>query len=136
MANKYFVSAAKNLARRNRNRLNLKRSPKQKETEELFYWLLSKLEWEVQRCWPALGHHFVKIQEPYPSDSERVLLKFGRIDSYQSQYVTREEFYEVMQDVVLIFNEIGFDDKGKYDFWAAYDNTHNGSSITVHMTTN
>lgn len=135
MANRYFVSATKNLARRNRNRLNLKRSPKQKETEELFYWVLSKLEWKVQRCWPAQSHHSIKVQEPYPSDSKRVLLKFGRIDSYQSQYVTREEFYEVMQEVVNIFNEIGSDNKGNYNFWATY-NTYNGSSISVHMTTN
>ena len=134
MANRYFVSAAKNLARRNRNRLNLKRSPKQKETEKLFYWVLSKLEWDIQECWP-LRHCFIKIQEAYLPDSERILLKFGMTDLYQSQYVTREEFYEVMQEVVYILNEIGFDDKGTYKFSAVYNN-QNSSSIIVHMTTN
>ena len=96
MVSENYLLAAKSLADRNKNRLNKERSPKEQERDELFFWIISSLEWSVQCCWPGKTFHNVTVKEGYCSDDSRVLLEHGKISQYLSQYVTRDEFYSVM----------------------------------------
>lgn len=50
MVNEKVLLVAENLAERNKNRLNTERSSKEQETDELFYWIMSRLEWSVRGC--------------------------------------------------------------------------------------
>lgn len=45
MVNEKYLLVVENLVERNKNRLNVERSPKEQETDELFYWIMSRLEW-------------------------------------------------------------------------------------------
>lgn len=43
-----YLMATKNLVDRNRNRLDMQKDKKEKETEEMFYWLLNRMEAGIQ----------------------------------------------------------------------------------------
>ena len=118
MVNEKYLIVAENLAERNKNRLNTERSLKEQETDELFYWIMSRLEWSVQGCWPAKTSHRVAIKISRWYDDGRVLLEHGRVSDYLSEYVKGEEFYAVMNDVANVFNQIGKSDEKVYHFYA------------------
>lgn len=135
MVNENYLLAVKNLTDRNKNRLNAERSPKEQETDELFYWIMSRLEWSIQGCWPAKTSHNVTVEEGFVSNDNSVLLEHGRVSQYLSQYVTREEFYSVMQEVANVFNEIGKSEEAGYNFYAVCFTGNGRSSLTVNMAT-
>ena len=135
MVNENYLLVVKNLTDRNKNRLNTERSPKEQETDELFYWIMSRLEWCVQGCWPAKTSHSVKLKEGFVSNRNFVLLEHGKVSQYLSQYVTREEFYSVMQEVANVFNEIGKNDEDGYNFYAVCFTENERAYLTVNMTT-
>ena len=135
MVNENYLIAAKSLADRNKNRLNTKRSPKEQERDELFFWMLSRLEWSVQGCWPAKEIHNVTVKQGYCCDDNRVLLTHGKVSEYLSQYVTRDEFYSVMQEVADIFNEIGKQEENGYAFYAVCFTSNRNAELTVNLTT-
>lgn len=135
MVNENYLFAAKNLADRNKNRLDKERDPIEKEKEGLFYWIMSRLEWCVEGCWPAKESHSVTVKEGFCyANSNRVLLEHGRVSEYLSKDVTREEFYSVMEQVAEIFNEIGEQVEG-YHFNAKCFITAGNAELTVHMFT-
>ena len=136
MVSKKYLLAAKGLADRNKNRLNTKRSPKEQERDELFFWLISRLEWSVQNCWPAKKFHNVTVKEGYCHDKNRVLLEHGKVSQYISQYVTRDEFYSVMQEVADIFNQISKREDGENHFYAVCFPTDRNAELTVNLATN
>ena len=103
MVNEKYLIIAENLAERNKNRLNTERSPKQQETDELFYWIMSRLEWSVQNCYPAKTSHSVTVKISRWYDDGRALLEHGKVFDYLSEYVKGEEFYAVMNDVANAF---------------------------------
>lgn len=135
MVNEKYLLVAKNLADRNKNRLNTERSLKEQEKDELFYWIIGRLEFSVQGCSPGKASHHITVKQVPFYDSNRVLLEHGRVSQYLSQYVTREEFYSVMQEVAETFNEIGKQEKDGYDFYAVCITTDGKAELTVHMTT-
>lgn len=119
----------------NKNRLNPQCNPKEQEMDELFYWVMSAIEFSVHSCWPAKTSHSVTLREPWFSDDERVMLEYGDYPPYVSQYVTREEFYSVMQEVAEVFNEIGKNEEDGYHFWANCYTGNGSASLTVNMCT-
>ncbi|MDO4283098.1 MAG: hypothetical protein Q4D02_05605 [Clostridia bacterium] len=118
MVNEKYLFAAQNLVDRNKNRLDTKQNPKEKEVDELFYWVLSRLEWSMQNCFPARESHSITIKAGIHYDDGRILLEHGRVAEYLSQYVKGEAFYEVVQEVCNAFNEIGKSGKNRYYFEA------------------
>ena len=134
MIDEKYLLASKSLAERNKNRLNTELNPKEKEREELFFWILSRLEWSIQGCWPAKNFHSVTV-EGYFRDRKYVVLKHGTISQYVSQYVTRNEFLSVIQDVVDIFNKIGNQEEDEYEFFAICFTTDRNIELTVNLTT-
>ena len=139
MVNEKYLLVAKNLVDRNKNRLNAERSPKEQETDQLFYWIMSRLEWSVQGCWPGKTSHSVTLEVNCLYDDDRVLLRHGRVSEYLSEYVTGEEIYTVMKDVANIFNEIGKSEENGYHFYTTSTFTENtisySTKLTVHMIT-
>ena len=138
MVNEKYLLVAKNLAERNKNRLNTERSPKEQETDELFYWIMSRLEWSVQGCWPAKTSHSVTVKISRWYDDGRALLEHGKVSDYLSEYVKGEEFYAVMNDVANAFNEIGKSDENGYHFYATCiipEYITETAELTVHMFT-
>lgn len=138
MVNEKYLFVAENLAERNKNRLNTNRSPKEQETEELFYWIISRLEWSIRGCYPARESHSVTVKISHWYNDGSVLLEHGRVSDYLSEYVRGEEFYTVMNDVANIFNEIGKSDENGYHFYATCilpEYTTETAELTVHMFT-
>ena len=138
MVNEKYLLVAENLAERNKNRLNTERSPKEQETDELFYWIMSRLEWSVQGCWPAKTSHSVTVKISRWYDDGRALLEHGKVSDYLSEYVKGEEFYAVMNDVANAFNEIGKSDEKVYHFYETCILTEyitETAELTVHMFT-
>ena len=135
MVKKSYLLAAKKLTDMNRNRLNTKRSPKEQERDELFYWIMSRLESSVQGCWPAKTSNSVTVEEDIVPSDNHVLLKHGRVSHYFSRYCTGEEFYSVMQEVANVFNEIGKTKVDGCSFYAVCHIKKEQSSLTVVMTT-
>ena len=78
MVNENYLLVAKSLVDRNENRLNTEISPREHEIDDLFFWLISRLEWSIRGCWPAQKSHIVKVTEDFCCDNNRVLLKHGR----------------------------------------------------------
>ncbi|MCI8361769.1 MAG: hypothetical protein HFJ41_01200 [Clostridia bacterium] len=131
MVNEKYLLAAKKLAERNKNRLSTNYSLKEKETDELFYWIMSRLEWHVQGCWPAKKYHDLIIYITRGDKDEKVLLNHGRVSGYMSQYVKGEIFDDVIKDIVNIFNEIGKNEEEGYSFSAKYLE----GTFVIHMVT-
>lgn len=109
-----YLLAVEILARRNKNRLDTNRSPKEQETDKLFSWIMSRLEWSVENCCPAKEYHSVTVSVGFGACGH-ALLKHGEVAKYLSEYAYSEgeKFYDVMEDVANIFNEIG-KSKGEY----------------------
>ena len=135
MVDEDYLLVAKVLTDRNKNRLKKERSPKEMETDDLFFWIMSRLEWSIEGCLPAKVSHSVTVDEPFSASSSSVILEHGRMADYISQYVSREEFYSVMQEVVNIFNELGKNEEIGYDFHAVCLIREGRSSLTVNMNT-
>lgn len=138
MVNEKYLIVAENLAERNKNRLNTERTPKEQETDELFYWVMSRLEWSVHGCWPPKTSHSVTIKISRWYDDGRALLEHGKVSEYLSGYVKGEELYAVMNNVANIFNEIGKSDEKGYHFYATCilsEYITETSELTVHMFT-
>lgn len=137
MVKEKYLLQAEILAERNKNRLDTNRSPKEKETEELFYWIISRLEWSVQGCWPGQRGHTITVQAYIYNPDGGVLVEHGRVSKYLSQYVNNEEFFTVLNDIANIFNEIGKSKSKEYQFSAIFSPPgRNGiCELTVHMYT-
>lgn len=118
MVNEKYLLIAKNLAERNKNLLDTNRSPKEKEIDRLFCWIMSRLEWSVQGCSTTQTSHSVKVKTHYWYEDGSVLLEQGRVSEYLSEYIDGEEFYDIMKAVADIFNEIGKSDENGYHFYA------------------
>lgn len=129
MVNYEYLFVAENLIERNKNRLNENRDPKTQEVDNLFYWIMSRLEWCVQGCWPAKKSHTVTVEISRTYDNGSVLLKHGRVSEYLSEYVKENEFHDVMEEVANIFNEIGKNKEKGYE----YDAVCFESELIVHM---
>lgn len=134
MVDEKYLIVAKGLAERNRNRLNTELSPKEKERNRLFFWLMSRLEWSIEQCWPAKKSHNVIVKEISKSPNY-VSLSHGRVSEYLSQYVARDEFLSVMQDVTDIFNEIGKRKEDKYELYAIFTAEGENIKMAVKLTT-
>lgn len=137
VSNKYLF-VAENLVERNKNRLNTERSPKEQEVDELFYWIMSRLEWSMQGCCPAKKSHSVTVITSHWYADGSVLLEHGVVDNYLSKYVNGKEFYAVMKDVANIFNEIGKSKTNEYHFYAICilpKNVTGTAELSVFMTT-
>lgn len=134
MVNENYLLVAKSLVDRNENRLNTELSPREHEIDDLFFWLISRLEWSIRGCWPAQKSHIVKVTEDYCYDDNRVLLKHGRVSDYLSTYVSRNEFYYVMQEVADIFNKINEQLESDYFFYADCSTTFWHAELTVQVT--
>lgn len=120
MVNENYLLVAENLVDRNKNRLNLTRSPRQQETDRLFYWIMRNLELCVEGCCPAKKYHYVSVTKTRSYDDGSVLLSHERVSNYLSQYVKEQEFYSVMEDVANIFNEIGKSEEKGYKYSANF----------------
>lgn len=133
MVKRDFLSAAKILANRNKRRLDENISPKEQEVEDLFYWLLSLLGNTSRTLLPASKEYFVSVTELYPYEDEHfptlTYRSFELTDSYRACYVRREDFFDVIEEVTTIFNEISEYNKGNFKYWAL----HTGSSLTVYV---
>ena len=102
------VVSAKNLIERITKRLESRISPEKKEFDRLYYWILSRLEWQSEGCYPAKENFRLLVKEATESyENELVCLKHGNTDTYVSQYVSSEEFYEIMKQVSNAFNSMG-----------------------------
>ena len=137
MVNKKYLLVAKNLADRNMKRLDTTRSEKEQERDELFYWVMSRVEWSIQGCWPAKASHSVTIEE-MPLEytfEQRVLLAHGNVSQYLSQYVNREEFYSIMQEVAEIISKMGNMEKDGYSYYARCYTPDGHAKLTVTLTT-
>lgn len=131
MVNYEYLFVAENLIERNKNRLNENRDPKTQEVDDLFYWIMSRLEWCVQGCWPAKQSHTVKVEKYKQYDDGRILLKHGRVSEYLSEYIKGNEFQNVMEEVANIFNNIGKnEEKGYYYYAICFE-----GELIVHMLT-
>lgn len=127
MRNEY-ISCARNLATRNKVRLNTSRTPMEQETDDLFYWIMSRLENSVGNCQPAQRFHQIIVTYKPNSNDDYGLLKDGEISKYCPRYVKGSDFYYVMDDVVGIFNNVGT--SKEYHYHAEYIR-HNRSSGEV-----
>ena len=99
-----LIQVAENLARRNKDRLSLEISDRQKEKADLIYWILNKLELSVEK-WPAKASHMIAVRELATNHEELVLLRIGDA-TYLSQYVARNAFYAVMEEVAELLEGI------------------------------
>lgn len=136
MVKEKYLLVAENLAERNKNRLNTARSPKEQATDELFYWIISRLEWSMIGCYPARISHSVTIKSNWYDG--RVLLEQGRVANYLLDYVKGEEIYAVMEDVANVFNEIGKSESNGYHFYATCfipEDITETAELIVHMIT-
>lgn len=120
MVNENYLLVAESLVDRNKNRLNSTRSPRQQETDRLFYWIMRNIEVSVEGCWPAKKYHYVSVTKTRLYDDGSVLLSHERVSNYLSQYVKDKEFYSVMEDVANIFNEIGKFEENGYKYSANF----------------
>lgn len=98
-----YLFAVKNLLDRNRNRLDMQKDKKEKETEEMFYWLLSRMEAGIQ------GQYSPSYTVDVTISPKRIRLKEESTGAvYVPQYICgRAEIYEIIQNVVNICNEVG-----------------------------
>lgn len=138
MVKEKYLLRAESLAKRNKNRLNENYTPKEKETDELFYWIMTRLEWGLEGSYPPQTSYSITIKEIYLDSNGRVLLEHGRVSEYLSEYVKKEEFYAVMEDVANIFNQIGKSEEKGYQFYATClipNNKNEMAEMTVHMIT-
>lgn len=134
MVKENYSLVAKCLADICKNRLNEELSLRERETRELFFWIISRLEWSVVNCWPGQMYHQIRISEGYSSDHNKVCLKHGSVSKYISHYVmTREEFYTVIHDVVDIFNEIGKHGEDWYHYYAICFTAKDNAEIAVNL---
>lgn len=135
MGNEKYLLVAKNLADRNKNRLDTERSPKEQEKDKLFYWLISRLESSMEGHRPPKTYYSVTVKETSCYGVDAVQLKHGIVSNYLSEYVSRNEFYTVVEEVVKAFNEMGELQKIGYYFSATCLKEQGDISITVHMAT-
>ena len=116
------ISYAKLLAKRNRVRLNPNRTPIEKETDSLFFWIMSRLEDSVENCHPAKSAHIVTLSIPILDDDDYVILKHRDLLEYRTMYVTGKDFYTVLKHVVDLFNEVGLSKIEGYYYFAYVSN--------------
>ena len=135
MVNHKYLMAAKQLANRNKRRLDAKINPVEKETEELFFWILHLLEESVQNCQTPKPFHTVTVKEYPYVDKENVALKNEGISVYISKYViTKQEFYAVMKDVASIFEKMEDKVEQGVRFGALCFTIEGEAELTVNMT--
>ncbi len=135
MVNEKYLRAVESLTDSNKIRLSPERSPREKEKDKLFYWIISCLECYIQNCYPAQTSFNITIKEEYFFNSDYVLLRYGRFSEYLSHYVTKKEFYSIMQEVESLFNEIGENKKCGYCFSVAYFTKNGMAGLTIYMAT-
>ncbi len=125
-----YLIAVKNLLDRNKNRLDMQRDKKTKETEEMFYWLLSRMEAGIQ------GQYSPVYTVDITISAERVRRREDSTGAvYVPQYIySRSDFYEVIQNVVNICNEVGgfLDNKFSAKFIKPEDEERRGK-VYVYM---
>ena len=132
MVNEKYFAAARTLADINKELINTEKSPREREKDTLFYWLMSRLQWEIQSCYPPKNFHLLIIKEQASYYKDVVLLGHGSIANYISQYVKREQFKEVVKDVKKIFDEI--EEKRNKEFCYHMTISLNPKiEITIHM---
>ena len=107
MSKELYFLAGKVLADRNRNRLDKNRSPREKEKEELFFWVCERLEWSMNPYRHVSSKHCITVREkPNMGGDNDVVLQGEKISTYHSKYISRNEFYLVVQEVSDIFNAL------------------------------
>lgn len=131
--NEKYLSAVENVAMRNIARLRKEEIPKPKfvnikneglgptgmEKEEIFYWLLSRLDWTAKNCWPAQEYHSITVKEDFEvlgTALRSKILRHGSVSKYHIKFISVALLVCVMMDIADIFNEIGKRDG--YYFWA------------------
>lgn len=135
MVNEKYLRAVESLTDSNKIRLSPERSPREIEKDKLFYWIISCLEGYIKDCHPAQTSFSITIKEEYFFNNDYVLLKCGRFSKYLSHYVTKKEFYSIMQEVRNLFNEIGENKEYGYSFHAVYFTENEMSNLTISMAT-
>ena len=98
-----YLFAVKNLLDRSRSRMYIQKDKKENETEELFYWLLGRMEAGMQ------GQRSPAYTVDITISPKRVRLKEESTGAvYVPRYIyTRSELHEIIQNVVNICNEVG-----------------------------
>lgn len=137
MVNEKYLLVADNLAQRNKNRLNVERSLKEQETDELVYWLFRQIEGSVQcGSWPPKKSHMIVVSEDGDCRRKNAMLTNGKRELYCS-VMDKAEFYTVMEEATSIINEIGENRKNEYELHAKCSiskGENKESSIVILMT--
>lgn len=135
MVKEHYLLSAKNLNSINRIRIDSSRSLIEEETDDLFFWIMSRLEESIISCTPARNHHNITVSVDYWED-DYPILKCGQ-KSYCPMHVKGNTFYDVMQNVVNIFNDIGKSKSHGYYFNAIYThiNFKSDAKIVLLMST-
>jgi len=135
MVNHKYSMAAKQLANRNQRRLNPSIDPIEKETDELFYWIMSLLENSVQSYRKAKPFHSVTVNEGIAFKDDEVCLKDEKGNIYMSKYVrTKQEFYDIMKNIAETFEEMGETLEPGCRFGAICFTEEGKAQLTVNMT--
>ena len=99
---KKYVEAVNILMERAKNRIEYEvcPNPKQSEIDRLYYWMLSRLHFEIEFPKKPLKVITLTIREAYVEKG--TLLKSRNAEYYSG--MSNKEFYEVIEEVVKLYN--------------------------------
>lgn len=99
---KKYVEAVNILMERAKNRIEYEVCPnlKQSEIDRLYYWMLSRLHFEIEFPKKPLKVITLTIREAYVEKG--TLLKSRNAEYYSG--MSNKEFYEVIEEVVKLYN--------------------------------
>lgn len=105
MNKKNYRRAASILVTRATNKADAKISNEKKEADKLFFWILCQFENEVAKPLKRTKYG-LKIQEKYSADPSKVILhSMHSLNEYTSEFVSKYEFYQIVEQVTEIFKE-------------------------------
>lgn len=101
---KKYVEAVNILMERAKNRIEYEvcPNPKQSEIDRLYYWMLSRLHFEIEFPKKPLKVITLTIREAYVEKG--TLLKSRNAEYYSG--MSNKEFYEVIEEVVKLYNSV------------------------------
>lgn len=104
MIKKDYLDSSVILANCAKSRLNPSITNEEKEIDNLYFYCLSRLAWDMNSSSEPKKSCMVDLVQ-YCSHGNNVTLFHGRISAYTSRFVTGSEFYSRIQKVADIFND-------------------------------
>lgn len=106
MSNKNYQDFAEVILRRSQERLNPNLTLAQQEESSFFCWLMSRMLWRIEGCWPAKEQNQIELKA-YTVPDGRVRVEHGRVSEHWTDInLKAEEFYDIMEKVAKNIDEM------------------------------